>query len=102
MRVIDSRRLRGPNLQTREPAAVAEGALEGSERAEDVVAAWRREVTRMAAALGWSAHAKGAVARPFPGGVAFALPAPVDLLLEATVVNEWAIDRASGLSAGKE
>jgi cyanophycin synthetase len=95
MRVLDSRRLRGANLQTREPAAVAEVTLDQGESTKAALDAWRRHVRRMAGALGWSSHADGVVARPFPGGVAFALPAPVDVLLDATEVNEWAIERAS-------
>ena len=101
MRLVDSRRLRGPNLQTREPAAVAEATLEEGEGTEAVVEAWRLNVTRMAEALGWGAYAARAVARPYPGGVAFALPAPVDVLLDATEVNEWAIARGDDFDAAR-
>jgi cyanophycin synthetase len=101
MRVVDSRRLRGPNLQTREPAALAEVALDEGETTPRAVQAWRDEVARIAEPLGWSAYAERAVARPFPGGIAFALPAPIDVLLEATDVNEWAIASATSLLAGK-
>ena len=95
MRLVDSRRLRGPNLQTREPAAVAEVALEEGETARGAAAAWKREAAKMCRALGWTVRKKSLVARSFSGGLALALVAPVDALLEATEVNEWAIDAAS-------
>jgi cyanophycin synthetase len=101
MRVVDSRRLRGPNLQTREPAALAEVALEEGESANKAARAWRGEITRIAEALGWKKYARSAVARPFPGGIAFALPAPIDVLLEAVDVNEWALASATAILAGR-
>ncbi len=101
MRLVDSRRLRGPNLQTREPAAVAEALLEDGEDGPLAVAAWREEATRMARALSWKVDAGSRVARAFPGGIAFTLVAPVDALFEATEVNEWAILRASDRLAGR-
>ena len=98
MRVVDSRRLRGPNLQTRGPAAIAEVALEAGETAEACVAAWREAVARVTAGLGWPAPL---VARPFPGGIALVLPAPIDVLMEATEINELAIRAASDAIAGR-
>jgi cyanophycin synthetase len=101
MRILDSRRLRGPNLQTRVPAAIAEVVLEDGESPREAALLWREEVQRIAGALGWSEHAGGAVAREFPGGFAFALPAPIDVLYEATEANDWAIARATGRLAGQ-
>src|SRR5580704_9489104 len=95
MRLVDSRRLRGPNLQTREPAAVAEVALEEGETVRSAATAWKREAGRMCRALGWKVGKKSLVARSFLGGLALTLVAPVDALFEATEVNEWAIDAAS-------
>jgi len=91
MRLVDSRRLRGPNLQTHEPAAVAEVLLDAGERPSAAIRAWREALAWLAGELGWASYARTAVARPFPGGVAFALPAPIDGLLTATEVNEAAI-----------
>jgi cyanophycin synthetase len=102
MRVIDSRRLRGPNLQTKEPAAVAEVALSPGERPGNAEASWRRHALRMASALGWRREATRAVARRFRGGMALALPAPIDMLLLATEVNEWAIAAATWELHGDE
>jgi cyanophycin synthetase len=99
MRLSDSRRLRGPNLQTREPAAVAEVVLEEGERPRAAVTAWKKAAARMARALGWKLGEHDLVAREFPGGLALALVPPVDGLFEATEVNEWAIESASGRRA---
>ena len=99
MRLLDSRRLRGPNLMTDGGAAIAEVSLEEGESPAAAVAAWGGELARLCAAIRWDAGA--AAARPFPGGVAFALPAPLDVLMAATEVNEWAIDSASEVLAGQ-
>lgn len=101
MRLLDSRRLRGPNLQTMAPCAVAEVTLERGERRAEAAAAWRREASRMRKALGW-ADADALRVREFRGGLVFALPAPVDVLYLATEVNEWAIARASDHLAGRK
>jgi cyanophycin synthetase len=93
MRLVDSRRLTGPNLQTLGPAALAEVAWDPGEDAELAVAAWRREVARLHEALGWPAPAE-VVARRFTGGAALCFTAPPDLLLVATEVNEYAVARA--------
>jgi UDP-N-acetylmuramyl tripeptide synthase len=98
MRVVDSRRLRGPNLQTREPAAIAEVALEEGETAVACEKAWRGEVGRLGKALGWKAKP---VVRRFAGGLALVLPAPVDALMEATEVNELAVRAATDAMAGR-
>src|SRR5690349_24117974 len=78
--------------------AIAEVALGEGEAPAEAVAAWRRELARLCGALGWDDG--GAAARPFPGGVAFALPAPLDVLMAATEVNEWAIESATAVISG--
>ena len=98
MRVVDSRRLRGPNLQTRGPAAIAEVALEEGEIADACVKAWKKAVAHVTEGLGWS---DPPVARAFPGGIALVLPAPIDVLMEATEINELAIRAASDAIAGR-
>ncbi len=95
MRIVDSRRLRGPNLQTSGPAALAEVAFEEGEAPGQAVEAWRRELRRMLEALGMPSAAGEARARVYPGGAALTFPAPIDVLLAATEVNEWAIDSAA-------
>ncbi|MFO1506949.1 MAG: Mur ligase family protein [Lysobacterales bacterium] len=54
-----------------------------------LIAGWRARVGRMRAALGWPDGA--AVERRHAGGASLALSAPIDQLLAATEVNEWAL-----------
>ncbi|MBS0445088.1 MAG: Mur ligase [Proteobacteria bacterium] len=89
----DSRRLTGPNLfffdcgavlETR-PDVVVDAAFE---------AAWRARIAQARASLGWPGGL--AVVRHHQGGAHLALTAPIDRLLTATSVNEWACQRALG------
>src|SRR5687767_5659375 len=100
MRVIDSRRVRGPNLQTRGAAALVEVAFEAGEDGARAVASWRDEVARIGAVLAWSEAGGGARARVFRGGAVLTFPAPIDVLLAATEVNEWAVASATSIAAG--
>lgn len=54
-----------------------------------LLAAWETRVRRMRAALGWPDGAL--VARVHAGGASLALAAPLDQLLTATEVDEWAL-----------
>lgn len=89
-------------MQTPGPAALAEVAFEPGEDAEAAVAAWRKELSRMLRALGLGRLAKDARARIWPGGAALTFPAPLDRLLDATDVNEWAVESASALLSGRK
>ncbi len=100
MQLVDSRRLRGPNLQVGRAAAVAEVSLDPGDDPEEATRAWRRALERLAAALG-VADVAHAVARPFPGGICFVLPAPIDILYAATEINEWAIAVAAAELASR-
>jgi UDP-N-acetylmuramyl tripeptide synthase len=93
MRLIDSRRLRGPSLGTRVPAAVAEVALDGVD-SDRALASWHRWVRAAAEAVKRPELGKGAHARIFLGGLALLIPAPIDVLLPAADLNEWAIEAA--------
>ncbi len=99
MKLIDSRRLRGPNLQGG-PAAVAEVALEDGEDPAAVIAAWRRELLRLSVALGLTGTERSVVRR-FAGGVCFTVSAPIDILYAATEVNEWAIASVAASLGGE-
>ncbi len=92
--------MRGPNLQLPGPAAAAEVELEPGEDSDASIRAWRTELARLAAALDFADPCAGAVARPFPGGVCFAIPSPIDVLYAATEINEWAIASATAKLAG--
>ena len=54
-----------------------------------LLVAWRGRVERAGARLGWTV--RQAITRRHAGGVLLAITAPVDLLLLATEVNEWAL-----------
>jgi cyanophycin synthetase len=82
-----SRRLTGANLFFASPGAVLE--LAGIEAGEPLLEGWRMRVERVRAALGW--RMPGVVARVHARGASLALAAPVDQLLVATEVNEWAL-----------
>ena len=82
-----SRRLIGANLFFAGPGAQLETL---GVRADDgLVAAWRAGVARARAHLGWDAA--GVVARVHAHGASLAIAAPVDALITATEVNEWAL-----------
>ncbi len=94
MRIVSSRRLRGPSLAGREPGAIAEVALEG-EDAGAAEGAWREALSRMSERLSRGELARRASARAFRGGLALFVPAPIDALLATTDLNEWAIEAAA-------
>jgi len=54
-----------------------------------LLGAWRGRVERAGARLGWTV--RQAIVRRHAGGVLLAITAPLDLLLLATEVNEWAL-----------
>jgi len=83
----DSRRLFGPSLWLDAPGAVLDAALTPRREAAEVVA-WRAYVHRLTSAVGWQV-------RTTARGSILALTAPIDLLLAATMVNEWAWTRAA-------
>lgn len=87
MKLLDSRRLTGPNLLLDRAGAVLEVSLAPDE-AEAAVAAWRENVRRLLEAVGW--EGEEIAVRRFPGGASLAISAPIDSLYAATEVNEWA------------
>ncbi len=88
----DSRRLPGPNRWSATPAAELT-ALTAAARDGHALAAWAENVNRLCAALGWP-HPQP-VSRRHARGTTLAFAAPVDLLLTATEINEWAWERAA-------
>jgi len=98
MQLVDSWRLFGPNLQTRGPAALAEVRFDEGEDVARAVDAWRAELLRMAVAIGLDV--RDAAARVYRGGAVLTFSAPLDRLLPATDVNEWAVTSASSLLQG--
>lgn len=96
MEVRDSRRLPGLNVIWDRPCAVAEVALPAG-REDEYLKAWEEFARAAAIALEWEPHV---AVRRFEGGASLALAAPMDSLLAATDVNEWAAARARAVIEG--
>lgn len=84
----DSRRLTGSNLFFPATGAVLEVARVAIDAALE--AAWRANVARGRARLGWDRAAACSVRR-HASGASLALAAPLDRLFSATELNEWAL-----------
>ncbi|HYX25218.1 MAG TPA: Mur ligase family protein [Thermoanaerobaculia bacterium] len=97
MKLLDSRRLTGPNLLLDRAGAALEVSL-APEEAEAAVAAWRENVRRMLEAVGWPGEE--IAVRRFSGGASLAISAPIDVLYPATEVNEWAWAAAEAVVNG--
>ena len=93
----DSRRLPGPSLLWDRSGAVAEVTCPDA-LAERFVEAWRAEARRMLDGVGWTGEQ--VVARRFPHGASVALSSPIDGLLSATEINEWAVASAAARVLG--
>ena len=91
MKLLDSRRLTGPNLLWDLEGAILDVSLEDAE-AGPVTEAWIRQAGRLLEAMGWGAEEL--CVRSFPGGASLAISAPIDRLYTATEVNEAAWDAA--------
>ena len=97
MRLLDSRRLTGPNLIWERPGAVIDVAF-GDSDPDLVIGAWRREVRRLLDDVGW--REQGCCVRRFSGGASLAISAPVDALYTATEINDAAWDGVRDLLDG--
>jgi cyanophycin synthetase len=93
----DSRRVPGPNLLWDRPGAVAEVTCP-DELADAFVAAWAAQARRMLDGVGWTDER--VVTRRFPHGASVAVSAPIDGLLSATEINEWAVASAAARVLG--
>ena len=96
MELLDSRRLTGPNLYSDAVGVIAEIGDADPARA---IEAWRVELARILDALAWSSAEVHA--RAYDGGAALFFTAPIDVLLPATEVNEWAVASAAAVLAGE-
>lgn len=99
MKLLDSRRLTGPNVLWDRPGAVLDVTFEGADRAR-VIATWRSQVKRMLTALDWGDEQVRV--RELPDGASLAISAPVDTLYAATEINDWAWEAASHVLAGDD
>lgn len=101
MKILDSRRLRGPSLDARGAAAIAEIELEASETPARAVELWRTALGRMATELRRPELAAAATHRSWAGGLALVVPGPIDVLLAIADLNEWAVEVAARSLSGK-
>ncbi len=97
MRLLDSRRLPGPNLLWDRPGAVIDVEF-GDYPPNLVIGAWEHEVRRLLDEVGWKDEEL--CGRRFQGGASLAISAPVDALYTATEINEAAWDAARDLLEG--
>ena len=100
MRLVDARRLTGPNHLSRAPLVIVEIALEPSESAGAACDAYRAELRRMRAAFGLEADVHMLV-RMHQGGAVFGYQAPVDTMLACAEMSEWAVESAAEVLAGR-
>ncbi|MES1240856.1 MAG: Mur ligase family protein [Acidobacteriota bacterium] len=98
MKLLDSRRLTGPNLLWDLEGAVLDVDLSEDE-ARPLTEAWLRQAGRILEAVGWGAEEL--CVRRFTGGASLALSAQIDRLYTATEVNEWAFEAAVAELAGR-
>ena len=101
MRVIDTRRLTGPNLFARVPLVIVELAFDEGDVLERARVAYEAELARMRAAVGLPPHATVLV-RAHEGGAVFAHEESIDAMLAAAEASEWAALGASEVLAGRE
>ena len=101
MRLIDTRRLTGPNHLARARLVIVEVALDPAESVEQALDAYRRELSRMRDALRLPA-APAAVARSHQGGAVFAYEASIDVMLACADMSEWAALSACEVLASRE
>ena len=92
MRLLDSRRLTGPNLLLDTPGAILDVEVDPAE-APRLESAWRASLSEFLATLGW--RAEPLASRGYSHGLQLAFGAPADVLYAATEVAEAAWGEAS-------
>lgn len=99
MKILDSRRLTGPNLLLDGAGAVLEVSLHGVDPAR-AIEQWKLEARRLLDALGWAESRLAA--RIHRAGATLAFSAPMDALYAATEVNEAAWHAATRALGGEK
>ncbi len=97
MRILDSRRLTGPNLHLGGTAAIAEVAFEPGEDRSAAVAAWRQAITAALRGLDWPLEMVVRLHEDASGraGADLVFAAPDEALYLATDINDWAVAAAN-------
>ena len=98
IKLLDSRRLTGPNLFWDLPGAILDIAIEG-ESADRLISAWSKQAGTLMEAVGWSCEQT--CSRVYDGGVSLVINAPIDVLYTACELNEVAFDRAVAILQGE-
>ena len=101
MRLVDTRRLTGPNHLARTPLVLVEVGLDEGETVEHALAAYRSELARMRAALGLPTDVE-VIHRGHTGGAVFGYEVPIDVMLAWAEISEWAAESAAELLAKRE
>jgi UDP-N-acetylmuramyl tripeptide synthase len=100
MRLVDARRLTGPNHLARAPLVIVELAFEAGETAEHVLAVYRGELARMREALGLPGAVE-MIVRLHRGGAIVGYEAPIDVMLACAEMSEWAAESAADALGGR-
>jgi cyanophycin synthetase len=100
VRLVDARRLTGPNLLARVPLVIVELAIDDDADREQARATYLSELARMRRALGFSPEVAWQE-RPHIGGTVIAYRAPIDVMLPCTEMSEWAAMSACELLASR-
>jgi cyanophycin synthetase len=101
MLLVDARRLTGPNLLARKPLVVVELGLDVPDVFEHARDVYFQELRRMRAALGFFDEVVP-VLRIHRGGAVLAYEAPLDVMLPAAEMSEWAALSACEILRGRE
>lgn len=102
MILLDARRLTGPNLYTRVPAVIVELRLDPHEEPASIAVRFFDELSRMMNAVGLTPPDSSARTMvPFRAGAALLFTGPIDTLLAAAEVAEWAAESTTALLAGQ-
>jgi cyanophycin synthetase len=89
MKLLDARRLTGPNLQTRRCAALAEVSFETDDDVELALAHWCQALEGVRQALPFPIEEL--TIRRFDGGAALLCDTSIDALYSALVMVEWSV-----------
>jgi UDP-N-acetylmuramyl tripeptide synthase len=97
-KLLDTRRLTGPNLLWHRPGAIIDVELANPE-ASQFISAWQEQVRLLLDAVEWTEHDYRV--RAYSRGASLAISAPEDALYAATELNEAAWQRAVQMVLGE-
>lgn len=101
MKLLDARRLTGPNHLAPTPLVIVELGFDDGDTEERATNTYAAELSRMRSALGFTDQVE-LVARAHRGGIVLGYAAPIDIMLPLADVSEWAGESASSIASGGE